>query len=403
MLEKLYYENPYEREFTAEIINVIEKDNEFHVELDRTYFYPEGGGQPSDTGFINSIPVKYVYEKDDKIYHVLDVKPIKIHRVKCLVDWENRFDNMQQHLGQHILSASLSSLFNANTIGFHLGKTYSTIDIDKVIGIEELKKAEEEANKIVTDNISVEILFPTNSELKKLKLTKTPPKTGEKIRIVKIGDIDVNPCCGTHPKSTIEVQLIKITKWEKYKSGIRIEFLCGSRAVSHSVMEHQWIEKMSKLLSSSSENLLGEVERLSGELNKALSEKRSLKAEIAEYEVKEMLSSCETIGNIRILKSIYDNADLKHINLLATKLTSYPNVIVLFGVINQDKAQLIFMCSKDLRVMSMNSLLKDAITLIDGKGGGSDFSAQGGGKNNNNLDSTIEYAYNKIKDRLNNK
>lgn len=396
-MEKLYYENPYQREFTAEIINILEKDKKFHVELDKTCFYPEGGGQPCDQGFIASTPVSYVYEEEDKIYHVLEIKPSKIHRVKCSIDWKRRFDHMQQHLGQHILSASFIELFNANTIGFHLGLDYCTIDIDKVIGLEEIEKVERMANNIILDNINVEILYPSNSELKKMPLRKVPPRSAESIRIVKIGDIDVNPCCGTHPNSTIEVQLIKISKFEKYKNGMRIEFLCGSRAINDYYMKHAAIEKISSLLSCSYDSLLSEVERLTGELNKALSEKRALKAEVAEYEVKDMLSTSESIKDVRILKSIYDNADLKYINLLATKLTSFPNVIILFGVKSIDKAQLIFMKSKDLKIIGMNNLLKDAITLIDGKGGGSDFSAQGGGKNNNNLDSTIEYAYNKIK------
>ena len=399
-MEKLYYENPYQKEFTAEVINVIEKENKYHVELDKTYFYPEGGGQPSDTGYINSTAVTYVYEEDEKIYHVVEVKPLKIHKVKCSIDWDTRFDYMQQHLGQHILSACIADLFNGTTIGFHLGKDSASIDIDKAMNSDEIKVAEKKANKIVLDNINVEVLYPTNSELKKLSLKKISVKAGEKIRIVKIADVDVNPCCGIHPRSTIEVQLIKITKVEKYKSGIRIEFMCGARAVSDYATKHDAVEKMSKLLSCNNAAVLSEVERLSGELNKALMEKRALKAEVAEYEVQNMLAEAGKIEDIKVLKCIYDNGDLKYANTLATKLVSSPKVIVLFGVKSEDKANLLFMCSKDLKIVSMDSLLKDAITLIDGKGGGSAFSAQGGGKNNNNLDSSLDYAYSKIKDQI---
>ncbi len=399
-MEKLYYENPYQKEFTAEVINVIEKENKYHVELDKTYFYPEGGGQPSDTGYINGAAVTHVYEEDEKIYHVVSVKPLKIHRVKCCIDFEKRYDYMQQHLGQHILSACISDLFNATTIGFHLGKDSSSIDLDKIISNDELKIAEKKANKIVLDNINIEVLYPTNSELKKLSLKKIPVKAGEKLRIVKIGDIDLNPCCGIHPSSTIEVQLIKVTKFEKYKTGIRIEFMCGSRAVSDYSFKHEAIEKMSKLLSCNNATVLSEVERLSGELNKALTEKRALKAEVAEYEVQNMLTSAPKIEDIKVIKCIYDKIDLKYANMLATKLISAPKVIVLFGVKAEDKANILFMCSRDLNIISMDSLLKDAITLIDGKGGGSAFSAQGGGKNNNNLDSALDYAYSKIKDHI---
>jgi len=401
-LNKLYYENPYQTEFTAEVINVIEKGNKYHVELNETCFYPEGGGQPSDTGHINGNLVTYVYEENGTIYHILEVKPLKIHKVKCRIDFEKRYDYMQQHLGQHLLSACISHLFNANTIGFHLGLNSASIDLDKVIGGTEIKDAQMKANDIILKNIKVEVLYPTNSELKKLSLKKIPVKVGEKIRIVKIGDIDVNPCCGIHPSSTIEVQLINVIKFEKYKTGIRIEFICGQRAVSDYDLKHEAIEKMSKLLSCNNASVLSVVERLSGELNRAITEKRALKATVATYEVQNMLTEATKIDDVRVLKCIYDNGDLKYANMLATKLVSSPKVIVLFGVKSQDKANLLFMCSKDLKILRMDSLLKDAITLIDGKGGGSEFSAQGGGKNNNNLDSSLDYAYNKIKDNLSN-
>jgi len=401
-LNKLYYENPYQTEFTAEVINVIEKGNKYHVELNETCFYPEGGGQPSDTGHINGNLVTYVYEENGTIYHILEVKPLKIHKVKCGIDFEKRYDYMQQHLGQHLLSACISHIFNANTIGFHLGLNSASIDLDKVIGGTEIKDAQMKANDIILKNIKVEVLYPTNSELKKLSLKKIAVKVGEKIRIVKIGDIDVNPCCGIHPSSTIEVQLINVIKFEKYKTGIRIEFICGQRAVSDYDLKHEAIEKMSKLLSCNNASVLSVVERLSGELNRAITEKRALKATVATYEVQNMLTEATKIDDVRVLKCIYDNGDLKYANMLATKLVSSPKVIVLFGVKSQDKANLLFMCSKDLKILRMDSLLKDAITLIDGKGGGSEFSAQGGGKNNNNLDSSLDYAYNKIKDNLSN-
>ena len=401
-MNKLYYENPYQTEFTAEVINVIEKGNKYHVELNETCFYPEGGGQPSDTGHINGNLVTYVYEENGTIYHILEVKPLKIHKVKCRIDFEKRYDYMQQHLGQHLLSACISHIFNANTIGFHLGLNSASIDLDKVIGGTEIKDAQKKANDIIFKNIKVEVLYPTNSELKKLSLKKIPVKVGEKIRIVKIGDIDVNPCCGIHPSSTIEVQLINVIKFEKYKTGIRIEFICGQRAVSDYDLKHEAIEKMSKLLSCNNASVLSVVERLSGELNRAITEKRALKATVATYEVQNMLTEATKIDDVRVLKCIYDNGDLKYANMLATKLVSSPKVIVLFGVKSQDKANLLFMCSKDLKILRMDSLLKDAITLIDGKGGGSEFSAQGGGKNNNNLDSSLDYAYNKIKDNLSN-
>ncbi|MHC1684196.1 MAG: DHHA1 domain-containing protein [Clostridiaceae bacterium] len=400
-MEKLYYEDQYKKEFTAEIIEVIEKGNEFHIVLDKTYFYPEGGGQPSDTGFIENLPITMVYEKEGTVYHVSEKKPMKIHKVKCSIDFEKRFDNMQQHLGQHILSSTFSSLFNGNTVGFHLGKEHCTIDVAKILTSEQIEEAEKLSNEIIFDNMVVEALYPTKSELKKLPIKKSLPKTNEQIRLIKIGDVDLNPCCGTHPKSTLEVQLIKVRKFEKYKNATRIEFLCGKRAVSYCFSREKFASKVCSTLRCSEDEVLVKIENLTQDLNKLNAENRQLKSEIADYEIKTMIDNCESINNIKIVKSVYSDVDLKYVNLVASKLTAYENVIVLFAVKNENTANLIFMCSKSLKAISMNSLLKDAITLIDGKGGGSDFSAQGGGKNNNNLDSTLDYALMKVKNQIN--
>lgn len=399
-MEKLYYENPYEKEFTANIVDVVEKENEFHILLDKTYFYPEGGGQPSDTGYIESTPVTYVYEGAGNIYHVTERKPSKFKKVKCGIDWEKRYDHMQQHLGQHILSAYLVELFSANTIGFHLGKDYSTIDIDKVISDDDFKKVESSVNETILSNIPVEVLYPSDKELKKLPLRKQPPKTEEQIRLVKVGDIDINACCGTHPHSTIEVQLVKITKWEKYKSGMRIEFLCGKRAVEDYIVKHTRLKEISKVLAVSENDASLEIHRINKELRELNSSVKSLKDEVAGYMVEKMVSDAEIIGDVKIIKEVYSNVDLKYINTIGSKIVSYPNVVALFGVESGDKAHLVFMRSKDLKIISMNALLKDAISLIDGNGGGSDFSAQGGGKNNNNLESSLEYAYSKVKEAV---
>lgn len=401
MTEKLYYENQYEKSFTAEIVNIVEKTNEFHIVLDKTYFYPEGGGQPSDIGSIESIPVLSVYENDGLIYHVTQKKPIKIHKVKCFISWERRFDFMQQHLGQHILSACLLDKFNANTIASHLGSTSSTIDVDKILTVSQIDEAVSYANDIIFENIYVDVLYPTKSELKKLSIKKPTTKIGEQIRIVRISDLDINPCCGVHPKSTLEVQIIKVIKFEKHKTGTRIEFLCGKRGIQDSFKNDKFTSTVCSKLHCNSEDALIQIEKLSQDFSKLSAENRALKSEIADYEIKEMIENCDKINGINIVKSIYSDTDLKHVNLIATKLTAHENVIVLFGVKSEDRATLIFMCSKNLNIISMNTLLKDAITLIDGKGGGSNFSAQGGGKSTSNISSALDYAYMKIQNSIN--
>jgi len=400
-MQKLCYENGYQKEFTAEIIAIIEKNNTFHIELDKTYFYPEGGGQPSDTGTIESSVITFVYEENGHIYHVSETKPIKVHKVKCTLDWDKRFDAMQQHLGQHILSACFLELFRCSTIGFHLGQDYCTIDTDRLLDMNQVQEAEELTNQIIFDNLAVEVLYPSKAELKKLSVKKTLPLTNEPIRIVKIGTIDLNPCCGVHPSSTLEVQVLKVCKYEKYKEGMRIHFLCGRRAITDYFIKYSFSSKICSTLKCTADDALIKIEKLSQDFNKLSVENRSLKSEIADYEVQDMLNSSEKIGAYHIVKSLYTNVDLKYVTLLASKLTVFKDVIILFGVETQNTANLVFMCTKDLKKMHMGNLLKDAITLIDGKGGGSAFSAQGGGKDINNLPSALDYAYMKIKKIIN--
>lgn len=403
-MEKLYYENHYIKEFTAEIVNIIEKDNKYHVELDKTYFYPGSENMPCDSGEINSVPVTYVYEDGEKIYHVFNAKPMKIHKVKCTINWSKKYNYMQHNLGKVLLSHYFLELFNANTVKFHYEDNLTYIDIDKILNFDEIKKVEEIVNEVVFNNINIQTFYATKAELKKLSLRKVSTKGNEKVRVAKIEDIVIAPYIELLPNSTIEAQAIKIVKLESLDKNTRIQFLCGSRAVSDYILKHEYIKSMFSLLKCDNEkDALSKIQNLRTELNDALSEKGCLKAQVAEYEVKEILNNSEHIEDVKIIKNIFENSDLKYINLLASKLVSYPKVIVLLAIKTEDKAQLLFMCSKDLKVISMNLLLKDAITLIDGKGGGSDFSAQGGGKDNNNLSSCIQYAYKKVMDALNQK
>ncbi len=400
MTNKLYYEDQYIKEFTAEVINILQKDNEFHIELDRTAFFPGGGGQPCDIGSIESCIISYVYEKDGSIYHVSDKKPIKIHKAKCKIDWTYRFDGMQQHLGQHILSSAFLELFSANTLSFHLGKDYCTTDVDKFLSDEELEKVEELVNKNIFENLPVEFLTPTKAELKKLPLRRVPDIKEATLRVVKVDDIDITACCGLHPKSTLEVQILKIRKKEKAKGNMRVEFICGKRAVEDALRKYKFTSKICRYLNCNEEEALIRIDNLSSDYSSLLSENKSLKVQIADFEVANLLNTCDKIGHIRIVKNIFADTDMKYLNLLASKLTSYENVIVLYALKAEGMAYLTFMCSKDLNVISMNDLLKDAISLIDGKGGGSLFSAQGGGKGVNNLDSAIQYAFSKLKNTI---
>ena len=395
-MDKLYYEDQYLKEFTAEIIGLIEKNNLYYVSLDKTAFFPGGGGQHCDLGYIDNHKVIDIVEENGEIYHVTQTKPIKIHRVNCKIDCDRRLDGMQQHLGQHVLSGCFFKLFNANTVSIHLGNEISTVDIQGYLDEESIRKAERMANEIIYQNIGVNFLTPSKKELKKLNLRRDLPNTNEQIRVVQIGDLDINACCGVHPSRTLDLQAIKIKRWEKHKGATRIEYLAGKRAIEDYFKKDDFRNQICKFLNCGEQDAINSVNKLSNELKACKDENRQIKIEISDYQIKDMIMSAEKLGDISVITKIYESGDLKHISKIAEKIVLNDNMIVLLAVKNEEKANLIFAASKNINSISMNDLLKDAITLIDGRGGGSKFLAQGGGKNSSNLQGVIDYALRKV-------
>ena len=395
-MEKLYYEDQYLKEFIAEITNILERDELYYVSLDKTAFFPGGGGKHCDLGYIDNHKVINVIEENGQIYHVTETKPIKIHRVNCKIDWNRRLDGMQQHLGQHILSGCFFTLFNANTVSVHVGKEISTVDIQGYLDEESIRKAERFANEIIEENITVEFLTPTKKELKKIKIRRDLPNTNEQIRIVKIGDLDINACCGVHPSRTLDIQAIKIKRWEKHKGATRIEYLAGKRAINDYFKKDEFRNKVCRFLNCGEDDAINSISKLSNDLKNLADENRQIKSEIGEYQIKDMIKEAKSIGNLYVVTKIYDGGDVKHISKIAEKITLNEDMVVLFAIKFEDKVNLIFASSKNINTISMNDLLKDTITLIDGRGGGSKFMAQGGGKNSSNLQGAMDYALRKI-------
>ncbi|CEK37777.1 alanyl-tRNA editing protein [Paraclostridium sordellii] len=400
-MEKLYYKDQYIKEFTAEVVDIKEKDSKFYVELDKTAFFPGGGGQFCDTGKIDNHDVIDVCEENGTIYHITTTKPIKIHKVKCLIDWEKREDGMNQHFGQHVLSGCFFKLFNANTVGFHLGREFSTVDINGFLTEEQIRKAEEYANEIIKNDIEVEFLTPERKQLKKLGLRRDLPNTNEQIRVVKIGDLDINACCGVHPKSTLSLRMIKIKKYEKCRNATRIEFLAGKRAVDDSLKNDRYLTEICRYLSSTEKEAISGIKSLHNKLEEIMYTNKKLEEKISKYQIKEMIEEADKIGEISLIKKIYENENVKYISKMASKLVELDNVVALIALKNDDKSNFVFASSKNISNLNMSELIKDAITLVDGRGGGSQFLAQGGGKDNGNIESLLNYAQMQIERTLN--
>lgn len=400
MTEKLFYEDQYIKEFTANIVNIIEDNEKYLVELDKSAFFPGGGGQFCDTGVIDGIEVIDMLEKDKKIYHVMSQKPNKLQDVKCSINWNRRLDGMQQHLGQHLLSGCFFDLFNANTCGIHIGDEVSTVDIVGEIEEEKIREAEKMANRVIRENHKVTFLFTNRKQAKAMGLRRELATKDSEIRIVKIEDIDINACCGVHPSNTFELQLIKIKRWEKHKGNTRIEYLVGDRAVQDYLKRDAILDSICNELSTGSDDAVKSVENLKESINNLKNENNKIKVALSEYEIKDLINDGEKIGDVIVISKIYKGENVRYLNKLATKVTEKDNHVILLATYEEDKVNLIFAASKNMDKINISNVLKDAIVLIDGKGGGSKILAQGGGKNISNLDNAMEYAKRKVKEGI---
>ncbi|MGN0372607.1 MAG: alanyl-tRNA editing protein [Enterocloster sp.] len=228
---RLYYQTPYVKRFMCTVTGCREgKKGHWLVTLDRTGFYPEGGGQPSDTGTLNGIPVLAVHEKNGEIIHELESQLQPGVQAEGIINWQERYDNMQQHTGEHILSGLVHRHYGYNNVGFHMGSDEVTVDFDGLLDQEQLDALEDEANALVYANIPVRVLYPTEEELKDIDYRSKKELTGQ-VRIVDIPGGDICACCGTHVENTGEVGIIKIRSMIHYKGGVRISMLCGRRAM----------------------------------------------------------------------------------------------------------------------------------------------------------------------------
>ena len=399
-MEKIYYKDQYIRNFVAELESVKEKEHKFHVVLDKTAFFPGIKEQFCDLGLIENEKVIDVYEIDGLIYHVLEKKPIKLHKLKCSIDWDRRRDGMDQHLGYHVLSGCFYDIFKFSTSGFSMERDICTMDIDGILDEVKIREVEKATNLIIGDDLKVEILTPDKKELKKLGIRNALPNTNQEIRVVKIEDLYIDTCNGIHPYSTLELRMIKIIRWEKIKNITRIRFVAGKRAVDDSFAKDLFTSNICKYLKSSEDEAIKGIKYLNEYLKETQDKYKKIIEELAVFQVKEMIEQGEKLGNITVVKKIYEQEDIKYASKVASKIVDSSNKVVLMAIKSEDKVNLIFAASKDFNWISMNDLLKDSITLIDGNGGGSSYLAQGAGKNSNNLEATLEYAFNKIKQML---
>lgn len=378
--DRLYYDDSYTTNFHARVISRIDHEGVIAVALDRTYFYPTGGGQPNDIGMINDVPVLDVFSRDELVFHVL-AEPVEADSVTAQVDWGRRFDHMQQHTGQHILSQAFMQVADANTVGFHLSSDSLTVDLDKLtLDQYALTDVEELANRIVWENhpVTVTVINPADAEKFGVRMRKMPEQiTTAGLRVVSIGEFDITACGGTHVSRSGAVGIIKILRADKKGDKLRIEFVCGARAMRVFRERSTIVNRLAADLTCGYSEIPEAVGRLRDEVQSIGRNLKAASQQLIGYEAQALITETPLVDNRRVIARAFENRPLDEVRFLASALIATPGTIALLGS-SGEKAQLIFARSADLP-NDMNGLLKMALQTFGGRGGGQPSMAQGGG------------------------
>jgi alanyl-tRNA synthetase len=404
MTDRLYYTDPYLRAFDATIARVDRRGDRLAVTLDRTAFYPTSGGQPFDTGRLGSFRVVDVVDDDDgTITHVVELGTENSElgtenselntggAVHGEIDWARRFDHMQQHSGQHVLSAAFDKLFNVRTVSFHLGGAVSTIDLAREMAPGEIAAAEDEANRVVWEDRAVSIRFADAEEAARMPLRKEPARGGT-LRLIDVDGVDLSACGGTHVARTGGIGVIAVASWERFKGGQRLEFLCGGRALGGYRRLRDAMAASVWLLSVLPDELPPAIERLQAESKEQKRAVHGLQSELARYRADELATSAEQAGSCRLVAQAID-ADANGLKSLAAAVAARPGLLVVL-VSTSTPAQVVIARSSDVAV-SAQQLLTLLTTEFGGRGGGRPELAQGGG-----LSATTEAIFDAIRARI---
>ncbi len=432
MTERLYYTDPQLTEFEGHFIEFVadEKRQRAGIVLDRTAFYPTSGGQIFDTGWLGDsppdllrMPVIDVQERDDgSIVHFLDrsrldtfqsASGVGIKKGSLLrgsIDRPRRRDHMQQHTGQHLLSAVFIELCCAPTVSFHMGDESCTIDLDvKALSPEQIREVERRSNQIISDDVAVEIKFAGVEEARRMGVRKIPPELKDTLRLIEICGHDLTACGGTHVSRTGEIGAMLLRKVEKVKQGVRVEFVCGGRAVTTARKDFETLTSAAALFSCHIYDVPEQIRKTLDDAKSVAKREQRTQAELAELLAARMLAEtmnsvarvsdpgtsrvedpCHTVPGLRLVKQVFRDRDLAFLKLLAQKLATQPNVVALLATTVPQPA-LVFAQSPGGH-FDMGALMKDAMASLGGRGGGARDLAQGGAPAGANVESALNAA-----------
>ena len=367
MTEKLFYKDSYRKTFTATVVSCESFGESYKAVLDRTAFFPEGGGQYADPGMLNDVKVIDVQEKEGIIYHYIEKELEVGAEVTGTIDWEKRFSRMQQHTAEHIISGLIHQKFGYNNVGFHLADNYCTLDMDGPLTKDELRKIEFEANKAVFANIPVEVLYPTKEELENMDYRSKIEIEGQ-VRIVRIPGYDVCACCAPHLKTTGEIGLIKFVQSQNYKGGVRITMLSGDRAFWDYCGKEEKIKQIMVSLAAKEELVTEAVEHLK-------EENSNLKQKLHEQQKNMLKRIAEQVSEEEHTVCVFDEtlegaAPRDLMNMILEKGAA---ICAVFAG-NEQTGFRYVIGSQDI---DLRNLCKALNTGFEGRGGGKPFMVQG--------------------------
>ena len=406
---RLYFDHPYLTHFTAQVVERLEWTGRPAVVLDQTAFYPTGGGQPHDIGVLKplgagdgaevAVVEAVEREADSAVIHLL-ATPLGAEQVEGRIDWDRRFDLMQQHTGQHLLSAAFVRRCAANTVSFHLTTDCATIDLDCAsLSADELAQAEALASQVVFDNRPVSARFVPGKEAHRLSLRK-PVTRGGPLRIVDVPDFDCSACGGTHVQATGEIGLIKIVRSERRGAETRVEFVCGRRALVDYRAKNALLLEMARNLSVGYWELPEAVRRLDDELRGARRDLRRAHDALFEAEADALWHTAGRLGDLRVVQVYLAGRTPDELKLLAQRLIAHPHTAVLLGAGQAgEKGHLVFAHSADVDFHA-GTLLGQACQVIGGRGGGRPDFAQGGGPDGGQVPAALDAALSALSSSL---
>jgi alanyl-tRNA synthetase len=404
MTTRLYYHDSFLYDFEAEV-REVQEDPRPALVLDRTAFYPTSGGQVFDIGLISTenekLKVSEVVDTEDgRVVHYLEAPPKSLQpgsKIRGQIDASRRRDHMQQHTGQHVLSAAFVRLFNMPTVSFHMGDDYCSIDLDisdldtPTLTKDQIEAAERLANEIILENRPVDIRFVTREEAGKLGLRKLPPAERDELRLIDIHDFDLSACGGTHVNQTGQIGCVLLRKTERVRQGWRVEFVAGQRAVATARRDFTTLTEAAALFSAHIYDVPQQARKSLEEIHNLRKQREQSQEELAEAQAAVLLAETPETSGRKLVIRVFAERDMNSLKLLAQKLTrKAPNVVALLAT-TSPQSSLVFAQSAG-QPHDMSALMKQTLSKLGGRGGGSKDMAQGGTPSSGGIESAVQDA-----------